>query len=248
MKWSKEQIEKHQNNFDMFKEKYIKGENGRSSIENIWEDKRRCITLIHLLQSENIIELPKIIRELNGGIPGFYYQEIPHFTIDYHRYLTADKLSSGINNIPLDEQRKRVIIDEELSIYGKILKEQIQKETPYKIELRGIAIGGDGLIAQVWYDNKRLQEFNGRLGEKVRQEIPTMDFQWGIVKNKVPIRVLNLTRFTGEEDKNKVVDYVDKNRNREIAQLSMDISDLVLSDHYIQKKNTLELGKYSFRQ
>ena len=75
-----------------------------------------------------------------------------------------------------------------------------------------------------------------------------MYFQWGIVKNKVPIRVLNLTRFTGEEDKNKVVDYVDKNRNREIAQLSMDIADLVLSNHYIQKKNTLELGKYSFRQ
>jgi hypothetical protein len=243
MIWLKEQTEKHKNNFETFREKYLKGENGSSSIADIQNNKRRCATLVHKVNST---ELNKVREELQG-IEGFYSQEIPHFTIDCHRYLTDDRLPDYINAISLEEQKENLITEEELKSYDKILREIIGNEKFYDFELKGVAIGGDGLIAQVWFDYERMNEMTSRLGEKVRSEIPTMDFQWGIVKHNVPIRVLNLTRFTGDEDKNKVLEYVDKNKNRLIGNFSMRGLDLLASDHYIQKKNTLELGKYDFK-
>jgi len=207
------------------------------------DNKRRCATLVHKVKTPGLIKTRKELEQFSG----FYYQDIPHFTVDCHRYLTEDGLPKDINSLPLEEQKKNVISEEEFVAYDRILKETIGEEVAYPIELKGVAIGGDGLIAQVWYDDERLQEFNVRLGEKVRKESPSMDFQWGIVKNHVPIRVLNLTRFTGEEDKEKVLKYIKENRNREMGKFSMKLVDLVASDHYIQKKNTSELGMYHFR-
>ena len=73
-----------------------------------------------------------------------------------------------------------------------------------------------------------------------------MDFQSGIVKHKVPIRVVNLARFTGDEDRNKVLGYVEE--DRELGIFTMKSVDLVLSDHYIQRENTQKLAEYSFRK
>ena len=74
-----------------------------------------------------------------------------------------------------------------------------------------------------------------------------MDFQWGMVKHKVPLRVVNLTRFTGNEDVEKIIDFVDKNKEKEFGDFSMNYVTLALSDHYIQKKNTQTIDSYEFK-
>lgn len=232
MDWSKAQKKSHEESFDMFRQKYLDGELRNKSISEIQGDKNRCVALIHKVSSLPIWNLR---REIQKNLHGFYHQEIPHFTIDCHRYLRGDEIQG------------KVISDEELAEHGRVLGEIIGNEAPYDVEINGIAIGGDGLIAQVWFDEERLIDFTRRLGEKVRKEIPSMDFEWGFVKSKVPKRIMNLTRFTGGEDRAKVVAYADNNRVREIDKFSMDVANLVLSDHYIQKKNTKDLGGYFFK-
>jgi len=251
MAWSKEQVQAHEENARRFREAYVKGENRISSVEDIVNDGRRCVSLINPnLPSSIGMEMDNIEKQLSG----LYVQEIPHFTIDCHRYLTEDQLPSDINEGSLDERVSihelvnLVMNDEEIYIYSRVLFEEFGKESVYGSEVKGVAFGGDGLIAQVWYDDKRMIDFTGRLGERVRQEVPSMDFQWGMVKNKVPLRVVNLTRFTGEEDKKNVMKYVDENKEKEFGDFLMHTADLILSDYYIQRKNTLRLHKYLFSE
>lgn len=241
MNWSKEQTEAFQRSYENFREIYTKDENRKTSIDAIHNDKRRCITLINRVYRSEIFDIQNELR----GISKFYHQEIPHFTIDCHRYLTADKIPAEINSLSLSDQISTTISPAEFSAYDKILEEILVREKAFNFEMNGIAIGGDGLIVQIWYDHNRMQDLTDRLGEKVRKEVPSMDFQWGIVKNKVPIRVLNLTRFTGEENKEGVLEYVEKNKEREIAKFKSDEFGLFFSDHYIQESNTLGIKKYN---
>ena len=47
MKWSKEQIKAHEENAEKFRKAYVKGENKTMSIEDIVNDRRRCVALIN---------------------------------------------------------------------------------------------------------------------------------------------------------------------------------------------------------
>lgn len=248
MGWSREQTEAHEASFDKFRAAYIAGENKTASLEDIANCRKRCVTLIRLMSLDPRInsELEAFSRQTREFSSESYLQEIPHFTIDCHRYLTEDKLPENINQLALEEQQKLVITPEEFSIYDKILSEQIGKEKFFPAELRGVAFGGDGLVAQVWYDNQRLHGFNDKLGERVRKEVPSMDFIWGMVKGKVPYRVLNITRFTGKENKEQVLSFVDKNRDKRFGEFNISELNLCFADHYVQKKNFYVFGEYSF--
>ena len=247
MNWSKEQTEEHARSAEQFREAYLQGRNKYAPVAAILGDRRRCVTLVELLGRHPPIV--KRIAELNGELgisSGLYFQEIPHFTVDCHRYLTADKLPAEINEMVLVEQQRQVIPTEELSAYDKILREEVRREKSFAFEVKGVAFGGDGLVAQVWYDNARMQAFNDRIGERVRREVPTMNFQWGIVKNKVPVRVVNLARFTGLEDRKEVTAFVDANKESLIGGNTILVANLLLSDHYIQERNTLNWSAYAF--
>ena len=247
MEWSREQLIVHQRNFDKFREMYIKGKTNTISLTDIVGCKKRCITLIEQVQMPSITNnLELLTAEMMPRFPGSYFQEIPHFTINCHRYLNPDGLPEDINSRGLEEQKRLVITPEELDAYDRILRENIEQEPLFRIEIKGVSFGADGLVAQIWYDNQRLQDFNDSLGERVRTEVPSMDFQWGLVKNKIPIRVINLIRFIGNEDPTEVIRYTDANRDREFGTFDMDRASLVFSDHYLQRRNTIMLGKYNF--
>lgn len=248
MGWSKEQTEAHEASFDKFRAAYIAGENKTASLEDITNCRKRCVTLIRLMSFDPRIngELDAFSRQIREFSRESYFQEVPHFTIDCHRYLTEDKLPENTNQLTLEEQQKLVITPEEFSVYNQILSEQIGKEKIFPAELQGVAFGGDGLVAQVWYNNQRLQDFNDRLGERVRREIPSMDFVWGMVKGRVPYRVLNITRFTGKENREHTLAFVDKNRDKRFGEFSISELNLCFADHYIQKKNSKVLGEYTF--
>ena len=181
-------------------------------------------------------------------LPELYNQEILHFTIDCHRYKKTDELPEDINEFSLKEQQKEVISPEELRNYSRILREEIGKEEKIPAELKGVAFGGDGLVIPVYYEFQRLNDFAEKIGKRVNEEVPSMDFQWGMVKNKIPLRVVNLTRFTGEENRENVIDYVNKNNSKKIGYFNIDRINLVLSDHYIQKGNTRNLGTFNFKR
>ena len=251
MKWSKEQREGHEQNAEKFRAAYVKGKNKTASLEAIAGCRRRCVTLIEPANAmTGLYQVGgRLEREImRAGSSGSYCQEIPHFTIDCHRYLTEDKLLENINQMPLDHQRELIITPDELKEYNRVLLEEIGREPSFLVEIRGIAFGGDGLVAQVWYDDKKMIDFTTRLGERVRKEIPSMDFQWGVVKNKVPLRVVNLTRFTGKEEREKVIRVVDVNRDADFGIFRMRKASLYFSDHYVQSKNNLVLGIYNFSE
>ncbi len=249
MEWSREQREGHEQNAEKFREAYIKGENKTASLEAITSCRRRCVTLIEPASvMAGVCRVgERLEREImRAGSLSSYCQEIPHFTIDCHIYLTEDKLPENINQMPLDEQRNRVITPDEFVAYDKVLREEIGKEPSFLVKVKGIVFGGDGLVAQVWYDDKRMIDFTTRLGERVRREVPSIDYQWGMVKGKVPLRVVNLTRFTGSENREKVIKYVDESRGADLERFRMILASLYFSDHYVQGKNNLVLGSYNF--
>ena len=75
---------------------------------------------------------------------------------------------------------------------------------------------------------------------------PSMNFIWGMAKKKCPVRVINLARFTGKENREKVIEIVDANREKDFGGFNMKNAYLYLSDHYMQSKNPRILRSYSF--
>ena len=164
MKWSIEQTKSHQEGAEKFREAYVRGENKITSIEDVINCQKRCLTLIN----PNIpLSVGITIIDIRDQSSEFYFQEIPHFTVDCHRYLTENNLPFGINQMEIKDQKEVVVSSIELNIYDRVLKEEFGKEEPYQCEIKGVAFGGDGLIAQVWYDDKKMIDFTSRLGEKV---------------------------------------------------------------------------------
>jgi len=255
MKWSKEQQKDHEQYHEKSRQNLVEGKHTVTHLDKIVENGNRGIMLI-----KKISDIPEVSRnislimmEICSNNPGFYFQEIPHFTLDCHRFKRQEEISpasqvvlriapASTQTIPLIGDLSKI----ELCDYTKVLEEEISKEPLYNIEIKGIGVGFDGLIAQVWYDEKRMIDFTSRLGERVRKEIPSMDFQWGIVKRKAPVRLINLTRFTGRENIEKVLEYANNNRTKEIGNFKMNSVNLLFSDHYLQTKNTLEFGTYYF--
>jgi len=247
MIWSPEQAKAHKESAEKFREAYVKGENKITRVEDIKSNRNRCFTLIERIDRHpaTFNEFKNIYSKLEE-IPGFYFQEISHFTIDCHRYKKDVEFPEGLKNIAPNLELGFLISEGEWHSYDRVLKEEINKEPAYDVEIKGIAFGGDGLIAQVWYDDKRMMDFTSRLGERVRKEVPSMDFQWGMVKGKIPYRVVNLTRFTGEEDKKRVLDFVDANKESDSVKFTMTDVNLVFGDHYLQARKTLDFGTYEF--
>ena len=231
------QIEEYNKGYEKFKQAYLEGKESKKSIEDITGDKRRCITLVHKIKENTpLYEIVSAFSDiLKDNFPEMYVQEIPHFTIDCHRYLKE----------PIEGQK--IITPEEFMIYNQILKEEIGSLDSFPFEINGVSFGNDGLVAQVWYSPEALVDFNGRLGKKVREEVPSMDFEWGMAKNKIPIRVVNLARFTGNEDKGKIIPLVDLLKETNFGEQIMGEMSLLESDHYIQKKNTKVLGDYQLK-
>ncbi|MAH03301.1 hypothetical protein CMI39_00765 [Candidatus Pacearchaeota archaeon] len=248
MKWSREQTKAHEDASLKFRQNYVEGKNRVISLEDIKNEKRKCVTLIDRIDSHfNIFDsLVGISNEILERFPEFYFQNILHFTVDRHKY--SDKLVENINDFSLNGQQRWLISPKELEAYKQILNEEISKESTFQAELKGVVFGGDGLVAQVWYDDKRMINLTSRLGEKVRKEVPSMDFQWGLSKHKVQLRVVTLTRFTGQENKEDVLKYIDANKNEELGTFNMGPLKLVFSDHYIQEMNTKTLGSYAFKE
>ena len=246
MQWSKEQTKAHADSAEKFRVAYVAGENKNASLEDIKNCRRRCVSLIEPVRvGPRAYQLPlSLINELINTSPGSYLQEMPHFTIDCHRYVGEDKLPPDINHKRFKVQQRLVISASEFEDYDRVLREEVGRERVFPVELKGVAFGGDGLVAQVWYDNARLQDFNDRLGERVRKVVPSMDFVWGMVKGRVPYRIVSLTRFTGDEDRMKMLDFVDANKDLGIGDFDMKKFWLMFSDHYIQNRNTGELGVY----
>lgn len=244
MEWSKEQREAHEANYIKFRQEYLENKNRTASIGDIERNKNRCVTLVRLVNGKVNSVLKSICDQASVE---FYLQEIQHFTIDCHRYMKGESLPGDIDNLPAVKQEKAVISSEELKAYDGVLKEVIGTEPYFDIEIKGISIGGDGLVAQVWYDDKRMIDLTSRLGEKVRKEVPSMDFQWEMVRGKASYRVINLTRFTGQEDKQKVLDFVDQNRDCQIESFKLDLATLFFADHYIREAKTRLLGEYRFK-
>jgi hypothetical protein len=234
MEISNAQAEKHGKNYADYKQAYLDGRESKKSLEDIAGDKRRCITLVHELGKETpTYELiSRVSNFLRGTFSGLYVQDIPHFTIDCHRYIKE----------PAEGQK--IITPEEFDLYNQILKEEIGSLNSFPFKVQGVSFGSDGLVAQVWYNPEILINFNDKLGKKVRAEVPSMDFEWGMAKGKVPIRVINLARFTGEEDKGKIERFVEHLKGINMGEQNMNEMSLLESDHYIQKKNTQVLGRY----
>lgn len=234
---SQEQTRAFEEFYERLKSDYSKERNKSNSLECISNSRVRCIALIKPVD---------IKVEGLGEIGGLYIHETPHFTLDCHRYLIPNKLPEDINEMSLEEQKRRVITPEELELYQKILTEECLLEQHYELEAKGVSFGPDGLVVQAYSDYERMQRFNDRLGERVRREIPSMDFQWGVVKNRIPVRAVFVARFTGKEDRKQVLRFVEQNRDKNLGLFDIDYLHLILSDHYVQNRNTLELGSYRF--
>jgi len=247
MKWSEEQRKAHEEMYERFSQDLVEGRRKTASIEQIKGDKNKCFPLVSRVDLHRDIRdgIAKVHGELRE-LQGFYFQDIPHFTIDCHRYRKSDELPEGFDEASLETQPLLLISEDELTIYGRVLTEEIVQEPPYEIEINGVSIGTDGLVARVWYDDQRMIDFTQRLGEIVRREVPGMDFIWERIKIRDPTRTIVLTRFTGEEDTQEVLKYVDANRERGLGGFVMRSIDLLFADHYLQKGKTQLIERYDF--
>lgn len=245
MECSKAQVKDHAEFYERNRADFLEKGPVTKSIENIKEDSNRCLPLIYDVNS--LDGLARVRDELREVSPGSYVQDRFHFTIDCHRYRKGPELPGNINDMSLIEQENILITDEEYYTYDRLLREMIRAEPYFEGEVRNLSLSFDGLAAEVYFDDQRMIDFTTRLGERVRREVPTMDFQWSFVKRKVPSRVVNLSRFTGNEDKQKVLEYVDSNRDRPLGEFYLIVPRLVVSDHYLQEDKTIDLGTYIFK-
>jgi len=248
MIWSEAQRKDHEEAHERNRQALVKGRHKVTPKDRIVHNRNRAVSLVKKIQ--DFPETNKSYAHVWAELTGLksYNQDTSHFTLDCHRYGEVDLISGKIGDFTAEAQVNMFLSPEEFKIYDRVLREEIGKEPAYDIEIKGIGVGADGLVAQVWYHDEKMTNFILGLRDRVRSEVPTMDFKWSVVEREVPVRVVNLTRFTGEEDPKKVLEYVDegRNRGREFGISRMNYIDLIFSDYYVQDRNTFELSAYVF--
>lgn len=214
--------------------KYQAGQNTSKCIEAIRGNTARCLTLVSLV-GEKLPSVVDFLAGLKRNAPELYFHEIPHWTFDCHRY---EKDASRLTQLATPEETAQ---------YQRILQQEIGKEKPFEIEVGGIVCGGDGIMAAVWYDTGRMVALTNRIRKRVKEETPVMDNPWGLAVNQFPKRFVNLARFTGAENREKVADIVMRNKDLDFGGYELGEIDLLDADHYIQKERTRVLERFALR-
>lgn len=231
LKISKEQEFFYKVSHETFKNDYINGNAVTKSIDELINTKQRYLTLINVV--DVLILSNNIIRRLFIINPNLYKQEIPHITIDSHRKVE-------------DASIELISTNEELEAYCQILDEEVSKESYFPTKLKGLNFGKDGIIIPVYFEYNRMIDFTSSLGEKIRKEVPRFDFEWHLVKDRLPIRAINLARFTGNEDKDTIVKFIEEYKDYYFGLIDIDIVKLVMADKYIQEKKMHIIKSYNF--
>ena len=99
-------------------------------------------------------------------------------------------MPDNINQMNFREQRELAISSEEFNVYNRVLLEEFGKEGFYDCEVKGVVFGGDGLTANVWYDDKRMLDFTFRLGKESEVKCLVWIFNLGLLSIKFQLGLL----------------------------------------------------------
>lgn len=204
----------------------LKHEKVDLQIKNLTEDTRLGVTLLIHLNDEIKDKIKQMQDEIKEIEPNQYFYPIDDLHITILDIIGAKE----------GQQFDEIYLKKSHEVIQKIIQEKMQ----FHITLEGIIASDAGLLIKGFYEDT-LQEIRDEIRDAFLKEQLMLEERY-----KTNSAHITFVRFSEElTNRNVLLEYIEKNKGREIGTLEVSKMEFVIHDWYNTKEKTI--GTYDLR-